>query len=49
VIYALRIKGATLSFVGEGDVFILERGGGVNVDKYRSSTVQFESADLCNG
>ena len=31
-----------------GGVFVLDRGGEVDMDRYRSSTVRFESANLRN-
>ena len=35
-------------FLIEGGVFIPDIGGGEDIDRYRFSTVQFESADARN-
>jgi len=45
VVCALRVREAASFLVGEGGVFISDRSGGVDVNRRRSSTVRFESAD----
>jgi len=47
MICALRIRKATL-LLGERSVFIPDIGGGKDIDRYRSSTVQFKYADPRN-